>query len=223
MTLQGSRITFHAVSFWASMAALLALACVLVVAGNSTVLWSAPIALCIFFSGSWLLMKRTQTRLTELTPLSWSLLVFFIQLVLIPLLILMSEPAVGTLRVLPSPTSINYGLLLSTFAFCAFVLGFSLRHRTELRRTHLIRAEWKPPLHIALSFIVMGLLGFYLYSVGSPSLSLLMDPQLARQVARSAETGFSEASATFLRPVFVAGLVLLWIRATHSGLCRTLP
>lgn len=225
MTISKNTLATQALGYWSLMTVLIAFACMLVLLGGSTALWAAPVSISVYSAGAWFLLSRSKARLTQLTPLSWSLLISFLQLVIIPLLILLGEPAMGTLRILPSDAAMNQGLLLSTFAFGAFVMGFHLYNRSDAKhRTNVFRAwEWNPPLSVVGCFLGIGVLGFYLYSFEVPNLSILLDPKLAKQVARSNETGLAEAAATILRPFMTAGLVLLWIRLMHSGACRQIP
>jgi hypothetical protein len=61
---------------------------------------------------------------TPICPLNWALFAFFLQLVLVPLLVCLFGPAQSTLPALPSQGAINIALLVSSLAFAAFGVGY---------------------------------------------------------------------------------------------------
>jgi hypothetical protein len=72
-----------------------------------------------------LLLHRVRPlRRTPICPLNWALFAFFLQLVVVPLLVCFFGPAQSTLPELPSQAAINIALLLSGLAFAAFGIGY---------------------------------------------------------------------------------------------------
>src|SRR5271156_1066147 len=70
-----------------------------------------------------------------LCPWNWALFVFFLQLVLLPLSVLLFGPSQGVLPFLPSDRAINLAMLINTAAFVAFCATYAFfARRSEIRR-----------------------------------------------------------------------------------------
>ncbi len=101
-------------------------------------------------------------------PLNWTLLVFFLQLVVVPLVLCYSGPYPFTLPYLPSDGGINIALLISCLAFGGFCIGYHLSAGRAARRSRMGR--WSSPSRpwivrpapVLACFVTLGLIGVLL-------------------------------------------------------------
>ncbi len=107
---------------------------------------------------------------TPLCPLNWALLIFFLQLILLPLVVIFVGPTAGTLPALPSDFATNISLFLSTLAYVAFCAAyhcFAARPASTLATERTIR-RWTPPTEMIALYAVIGLVGLLL-NFGKPA------------------------------------------------------
>ena len=155
---------------------------------------------------------------TLFCPLNWTLLVFFLQLVVVPLLVCFSGPVVGPLPFLPSDHAINVALLLSALAFTGFCFGYGhsserrQRRRAFTRGVHWQLGDAAPVLYFALgvlgvllAFHSIGSLLSYFAKSGHPGVPV--EPVLG-----ATSSSASLVASLFLRPFLGFGAVLLWCR-----------
>jgi hypothetical protein len=152
-----------------------------------------------------------------LCPWSWALIVFFLQLVLLPLSLLLFGPSQGALPFLPSDRAINLAMLLNTAAFATFSATYHhfARHREIARQSGQgRRVTSRSP---SLTYIVLngaiGLLGFFFaFGALSKVAEYFSDPSgyLSRLASDSDKLGL--AAGQFLRPFLGICVVMLWCR-----------
>jgi len=155
-----------------------------------------------------------------LCPWNWALFVFFLQLVLLPLSVLLFGPSQGVLPFLPSDRAINLAMLINTAAFVAFCASCSFfARRAEIRRQS---SALQPGSRVvgsgpSLAYIALnGVIGFVGLSFAFGSLGNLAeyfsDPAgyLSRVAGVSDKLG--PAAGNFLRPFLGSCVVLLWCR-----------
>jgi hypothetical protein len=155
-----------------------------------------------------------------LCPWNWALFVFFLQLVLLPLSVLMSGPSLGVLPFLPPDRAINFAMLINTAAFIAFcaTYHYCTRHSGMGRQPNALpqksRLAWRSP---SLAFIALngaiGVMGFFLaFGALNKMAEYFSDPSgyLSRLVDVSDRLGL--AAGLFLRPFFGIFVVMLWCR-----------
>jgi hypothetical protein len=107
-------------------------------------------------------------RQPVLCPLNWTLLVFCVHLVVVPLLLCLFGPFPNTLPLLPADHDTNLALLISVSSFVAFAAGcelYSGRRAARSRKPRLER-EWRASPLVVLLFAGIGVVGFLL-SFGS--------------------------------------------------------
>jgi hypothetical protein len=155
-----------------------------------------------------------------LCPWNWALFVFFLQLVLLPLSVLLFGPSQGALPFLPSDRAINLAMLINTAAFVAFCGTYQyFARRSEIRRqSSAIRQESRvasraPSLaYISLNGVI-GFLGFFFaFGALSKVAEYFSDPSgyLSRFAGVSDKLGL--AAGQFLRPFLGICVVMLWCR-----------
>ena len=148
------------------------------------------------------------------------LFVFFLQLVLLPLSVLLFGPSQGVLPFLPSDRAINLAMLINTAAFVAFCATYHYfaRHSEIGRQASALQQDSRvvgraPSLaYIALNG-VMGFAGFFFaFGALSKVAEYFSDPSgyLSRLVDVSDKLG--PAAGQFLRPFLGICVVMLWCR-----------
>ena len=75
-----------------------------------------------------------------ITPLNWALLLFFFQIVVLPLLITFSGPALSTLPCLASGFSINTAVLLINVSYASFCVGYHFSAVRDRRSQAVVQA-----------------------------------------------------------------------------------
>jgi hypothetical protein len=122
-----------------------------------------PAALVSVLTFSTVLMTFTAARPLRdpvLCPLNWTLLVFFIHLVGVPLLLCAFGPFANILPFLPSDHDINAALLISASSFAAFAIGCALYPMQAANGLQVIRDRvWDTSPVVAIVFAVVGVLG----------------------------------------------------------------
>lgn len=155
-----------------------------------------------------------------LCPWNWALFVFFLQLVLLPLSLLLFGPLPGVLPFLPSDQAINVAMLINVAAFLAFCATYHSFSRRPKRVRNGNGSE--PSLRVSrksssLAYIalngVIGLIGFFLaFGALEKVAEYFSDPSgcLSRMVGVVDKLGL--AAGLFLRPFLGICVVMLWCR-----------
>jgi hypothetical protein len=155
-----------------------------------------------------------------LCPWNWALFVFFLQLVLLPLSVLLFGPSQGVLPFLPSDQAINLAMLINTAAFAAFCGTYHFfARRWEIGPQSIAfrqesRAAGRGPslAYIALNG-TLGCMGFFFaFGALSKVAEYFSDPSgyLSRLAGVSDKLGL--AAGQFLRPFLGICVVMLWCR-----------
>jgi hypothetical protein len=155
-----------------------------------------------------------------LCPWNWALFVFFLQLVLLPLSVLLFGPSQGVLPFLPSDRAINLAMLINTAAFTAFCTTYNyFARRWEIGRQSRALRQNCPAVGrpLSLAYIVLngglGLIGFFFaFGALSKVAEYFSDPSgyLSRLAGDSDKLGL--AAGQFLRPFLGICVVMLWCR-----------
>ena len=100
---------------------------------------AAVLALVVYGSAMYIVPACRPARGCLISPLSWSLLLFGVSMVVCPILIAFYGPTRSVLPTLPSGESTDLALMLTTVAFVAFCVGFCatngwFRRRIATRR-----------------------------------------------------------------------------------------
>ncbi len=104
-----------------------------------------------------------------LCPWNWALFVFFLQLVLLPLSVLLFGPSRGVLPVLPSDRAINLAMVINVTAFIAFCVTYNYFSRRRVVGQLACPISHKRQLTLrspSLAYIALngaiGVVGFFL-------------------------------------------------------------
>ncbi len=174
----------------------------------------------VFFLAQWFLPACRPVSGKLLCPWNWALFVFFLQLVLLPLSVLVSGPSMGVLPFLPSDWAINLAMLVNAAAFIAFCTTYHYFAHSS-RTYHGSSAPSRQGLlvrgSIPLSFIglngIVGIIGFFLaFGALDKIAEYFSDPAgyLSRFPDASDRLGL--AAGLFLRPFLGIFVVMLWCR-----------
>ena len=174
----------------------------------------------VFLLVQWFLPACRPVPGKLLCPWNWALFVFFLQLVVLPLSLLLFGPALGVLPLLPSDRAINFAMLMNSAAFLAFCgtyhyfAGSSRTSRKTNRWREERRAQAKPLslMYIGLNGAV-GIVGFFLaFGALNKVAEYFSDPSgyLMRLVNVSDKLG--PAVGQLLRPFFGICVVMMWCR-----------
>jgi hypothetical protein len=155
-----------------------------------------------------------------LCPWNWALFVFFLQLVLLPLSVLLFGPSQGVLPFLPSDRAINLAMLINTAAFAAFCGTYHYfarrweisRRSSSLQQDSGITGRAPSLVYIALNG-ALGFMGFFFaFGALSKVAEYFSDPAgyLSRFAGVSDKLGL--AAGQFLRPFLGICVVMLWCR-----------
>jgi hypothetical protein len=145
-----------------------------------------------------------------LSPKNWALFLFYVHLLVAPLLGMVFGFEAGTLTRLPDVQRINEAMWLSAGVHLCFVIGvdFANRNAWPLRRLPEFSLEFERAL--AFVFCGLGALGLALTfgSIGG-FLQYITVPE-THAIMLQAPPTVQGALGTFLRPFLPFGLILLW-------------
>jgi hypothetical protein len=136
---------------------------------------------------------------------------FWIQLVLVPLLIGLYGISLGTLPRLPSADAIQTGMILRVLGYVAFCVSYQLSGRAmPERRRDLGQAPPWLSSTLTVVFLVVGVLGVCLLYQGLGEFVELVSSPVKDRERTAEETTPAKAAGTFLRPFLGFGLVMVW-------------
>jgi hypothetical protein len=172
----------------------------------------------VFFLVQWFLPACRPASGKLLCPWNWALFVFFLQLVLLPLSVLLFGPLPSVLPFLPSNQAINLAMLVNVAAFAAFCVTYNYFSRRRITGRHgNVSPSRFPRKSPSLAYIAMngviGVTGFFLaFGALEKVQEYFTDPAgyLSRMVGASDKLGL--AAGLFLRPFLGICVVMLWCR-----------
>ena len=208
----------------------LAIAIVLAIVFFGVVLWSSigdsvnldtyPLLAVgpLFFVAVQLVSPRTRFRRdTPLCPTNWGWLLFAIQLVLEPALLIIFGPAHGQLSSFPGPGAVQEAFVLSCVAYVAYAVGLAMvLRRPPIEQSIGSTLDDVAPGAIA-AFILVGAAAMVwdFHSLGQ-LLSYFTGGFTGHASTNPGSTSLASAASTFLRPLGAYGLILLWARSAES-------
>lgn len=179
---------------------------------------AAPAAALVFFLVQCFLPGCRPVASRPLCPWNWALFVFFLQLVLLPLSLLLFGPLPGVLPALPSDLAINLAILINVAAFLSFcsVYHFLWRRSEAARQSGVAqpatRAVTPSLFYIALNAAI-GLTGFFFAFGNFGALErYFSDPSGYLSGLPTVAGKLGVAAGLFLRPFLGFALVLGWCR-----------
>jgi len=174
------------------------------------------------FSFVQILLPRCRPRPEHyLTPLNWFVLVFFSQLLILPMVIVLFGAQPGTLPFLPSDQAMNAALFLNLSAYVCMGVSFSwmdgrLENREEIPSPGGNQAglSWM----WALIFFSVGLIGLILkYSSVDRFIGFISDPLSRASLVEDLEGRVTGALSTFMIPFLPWTFVILWEKLFKQG------
>lgn len=184
-----------------------------------------------YFLGQ-LLFPSSRFRIRPLvSPLNWFLCLYFLQMVLVPVVVAIVGPSCAYLPFKPSNTAIDIALLLNTAGYLSFCGAFHVFHKKEFARVMKgsVRGSWFPPVWMILLYAALGIAGVVLRFGNLGNLiDYFTNPQaylLGAQADGGGSKSLSEAAPTFLLMFLPFSMVLLWCRgeAREPGRKKLLP
>jgi hypothetical protein len=180
----------------------------------------ALVSAFVFFLAQFFLPACRPVSGKLLCPWNWALFVFFLQLVLLPLSVLLFGPSRGVLPFLPSDRAINLAMLINTGAFVAFCATYAYfarcweigRQSSALQQRSRVAGRAPSLSYIAFNG-VLGLIGFFFaFGALSKVKEYFADPSgyLSQFADVSDKVGL--AAGQFLRPFLGICVVMLWCR-----------
>ena len=151
-------------------------------------------------------------RRVLLSPVNFAVFLFYMQLIVLPLSLIVGGVGQATLPFLPTDRAINAAMLLVLTAHIAFVTGFSThyaRPRRDAARTDQV--AWQPPRSMLWWFAGLGTLGLMM-TFGSPA-GLLRYFRSAKEAVLLLESISSTVPGllgTLLRPFLQTAAILVW-------------
>ncbi len=183
---------------------------------------AALVGALVFFLVQCLLPACRPVSGKLLCPWNWALFVFFLQLVLLPLSVLLFGPSRGVLPFLPSDQAINLAMLVNVSAFIAFCATYQyFTRRSKIGRQPsartLLLAACLARKSLSLKYIAVngaiGIIGFFLaFGALNKVAEYFSDP--SGYISRLADTSdkLGLAAGLFFRPFLAICVVMLWCR-----------
>jgi len=156
-----------------------------------------------------------------LCPWNWALAVFFLQLVVMPVLITLAGPVLNVLPYLPSSFAINVAILVNTIAFLSFSFTYShlagprkVRTDPTLERAAAeLSVQLSPALWSIWIYLSLGLFGTLLtFGTLSAFLGYLTNPAEYRDLLAELSSTWPGVFGVFLRPFLGFSFVMIWCR-----------
>ena len=138
--------------------------------GYATRYPAVPISFATFLAIQLLVPRVRWNRDRVLGPGNVAAMLFFLQLVVIPTLLVLSGPYYGTLRFLPADQYVNTALMLQALAYACYAGGYVAWTKPVRPRPLLL--EPRLTTGIAVSFIALGAVGL---ALTFPSVGALVD------------------------------------------------
>lgn len=177
----------------------------------------------VFFFTQWFLPACRPVSGKLLCPWNWALFVFFLQLVLVPLSILVSGPSLGVLPFLPSDHAINLAMIINAIAFIAFCASYQYFFRRSSTPASQRTSQRRQPMelsHIAI-YGGIGLVGFFLaFGDLNKIAEYFSDPAGYLSHFADVQDRLGLAAGLFLRPFLGICVVMLWCYWLERGSAR---
>ena len=175
--------------------------------GYATRYPAVPISFATFLAIQLLVPRVRWNRDRVLGPGNVAAMLFFLQLVVIPTLLVLSGPFLGTLHFFPADQYVNTAVMLQALAYACYAGGYVAWTKPVRPRPLLL----EPGLTtgIAVSFIALGAVGL---ALSFPSVGALVDYFSGQGdiFDRRARPPWPTRQSQFLRPFLAYGVIILW-------------
>jgi hypothetical protein len=171
--------------------------------------WAAPLSAAVQFAGA-AASRELRLRCDQwLTPGNFALGMWFLELVILPALLIVHIPCQGPLRVLPSDADINTAMLVQALAFAAFAVFFVRRIERvhEMRKSELSVRPISLPVVVGL--MAIGVLGMVLM-FRTPAAAWAYYTGHAQLMEPGGRTSLSQGVSALMRPFLgLAGIAFI--------------
>jgi hypothetical protein len=167
---------------------------------------AVPVSLATFLAIQLLVPRVRWNRDRVLGPGNVAGMLFAVQLVVIPTLLVLSGPFPGTLGVVPADQYVNTALMLQALAYACYAVGYVAWTKPVRPRPLLL----EPGLTtgIAVSFIALGAVGLVL---AFPSVGAFVAYFSGKgDIFEVGPATLGSAASQFLRPFVAYGVIILW-------------
>ena len=147
-----------------------------------------------------------------ITPLNWAQLLFFLQTIVLPLMITFFGPARSTLPYLASAFSINAAVVLVNMSYVAFCMGYQwLASRRKATVSASRSVDPSKSLVYVLANFAAGFIGLFC-TFGSLAglVRYFTDPAEHRLAVVESGITLSGAAGTFLKPFLGFAFIVTW-------------
>jgi hypothetical protein len=168
---------------------------------------AVPISLATFLLIQLLVPRVRWNTDRVLGPGNIAVLLFALQLVIIPTLLVLAGPYPGTLGFIPADKYVNTALMLQVLAYVCYAGGYVAWTKPVRPRPLLLEPE--VTTGTAISFVSLGAVGL---ALAFPSVGALIDYFSGH--GDIFDTGgpatLADAASTFLRPFLPYGVIIFW-------------
>lgn len=180
--------------------------------------WAAPAGAAVFFAMQ-LAAPRCLLRYdAPLSPINWALLVFGIQLVVIPLIVDLGGPDLAILSRMAGSPAVTEALLVSAASFVAFAIGVTIFGRRG--QSHPSNSILPVRLNVfGAAAVVVGLAGLIIKfgSLAEYWAALSNPTVMADVIDPSSLSGWRAGASLMMTPFLTTGVVALWSTAVGTG------
>jgi hypothetical protein len=181
---------------------------VFLIACSAYPVYSGMLSAIVFAAVSLLIPEWRINPRVLLSPANWAILAFGFQLVILPAIVSVCGPEIGSLPAVPSQKAIEAAQLLDTLAFLSFIAGYLLIVRSRSRAT--TSRAWGDHSQLMLPFLFIGLIGFAAtFGISLGTLFLPVD----RHPTVSAVRGFI---GVMCRPFASFALLIFWAKKSQQ-------
>jgi hypothetical protein len=174
--------------------------------GNASRYPAVPLSLATFLAVQLLIPRARWNHDRVLGPGNVAALLFALQLVVIPTLIVLSAPYPGSLGFIPADQYVNTALMAQALAYACYAIGY-VAWATPMRPKPLL-AEGGLATGIAFCFIAFGVLGLALEFSSVGELAAYFSGH--GDIFDAGPASLAGAAAQFLRPFLAYGVIILW-------------
>ena len=167
------------------------------------------------------------SKVAPLCPWNWALLVFGINLVILPIAEVVGGVEMGLLPHLPSDLSINIALLIDTLAFVSFAIAYHLRRSRDTGQLYSRQRRaihWVAPSWVIGIYLLIGIAGLRLFFGSFSGISTyFLQPSsylVLQNEAVQRSASLAEALGGVLRHFLGFSFVMMFCRLTDSTIKR---
>ena len=181
----------------------------------------AALVSCVVFALAPMTLPHLRPlRGSPISPLNCALVLFFLQLVVVPILLCYFGPFQWVLPTLPNDSEINEALFVQILAFAGFACGYQIYSRGRPSASRSPRSPWssEPGNYTLIIFACLGLIGL-LFTFGSTSglATYFTQPQSRSLFAYQSVQGWTGLLGLLFRPFLGIAGVAWWCRLVDRG------